>query len=200
MTRNTVISAQCMVLAAAYLFYLIRPFEAWTLLSSTSTKLQLLRSVPGRVPPDERELSERVYWNASLFESDLRSELDLPHSGIVQLEENVGLSVGFREYDTAFDNLGDDDVNSLVVGRDELWYFLAEIALRLLDRVSQLIYSKDAGQNLLSLGPVVAEASSTFRPLAFLTLLRHSTFARIHLYSRKALVLNRSSRWLMKTD
>jgi hypothetical protein len=145
-TRNSVLSAQCTVLASAYLFYLVRPLEAWTLLSSTSTKLQLLLSAPGRVPASQRELSERVYWNALLFESDLLAELDLPHSGIVQFEEVVGLPGGFEE----------EEEES--VGRDDLWYFLAEIALRrLLNRVSQLIYSKDSMASTQSLEPVVGE-------------------------------------------
>ncbi len=146
MTRNSVLSAQCTVLASAYLFYLVRPLEAWTLLSSTSTKLQLLLSAPGRVPTAQRELSERVYWNALLFESDLLAEMDLPHSGIVQFEESVGLPGGFE--------LEDEDS----IGRDDLWYFLAEIALRrLLNRVSQLIYSKDSMASTQSLEPVVGE-------------------------------------------
>lgn len=146
MTRNSVQSAQCTVLASAYLFYLVRPLEAWTLLSSTSTKLQLLLSAPNRVPAAQRELMERVYWNSLLFESDLLAELDLPHSGIVQYEENVGLPGGFEPE-------GEEPV-----GRDELWYFLAEIALRrLLNRVSQLIYSKDSMASTQSLEPVVAE-------------------------------------------
>lgn len=146
MTRNSVLAAQCTVLASAYLFYLVRPLEAWTLLSSTSTKLQLLLSAPGRVPAAERELSERVFWNSLLFESDLLAELDLPHSGIVQYEEVVGLPGGFEP----------EDEES--AGRDDLWYFLAEIALRrLLNRVSQLIYSKDSMASTASLEPVVAE-------------------------------------------
>ncbi|KAJ5040604.1 uncharacterized protein L3040_006253 [Drepanopeziza brunnea f. sp. 'multigermtubi'] len=144
--RNSVLSAQCTLLASAYLFYLVRPLEAWTLLSSTSTKLQLLLSAPGRIPIGQRELSERVYWNALLFESDLLAEMDLPHSGIVQYEELVGLPGGFEpEMEES-------------VGRDDLWYFLAEIALRrLLNRVSQLIYSKDSMASMQSLEPVVAE-------------------------------------------
>lgn len=146
MTTNTVLAAQCHLLAAAYLFYLVRPMEAWNLLCSTSTKLQLLLMAPSRVPADERELVERIYWNALLFESDLLSELDLPHSGVVQFEENVGLPGGFEV----------DEGEQ--VGRDELWYFLAEIALRrLLNRVCQLIYSKDSMASMSSLEPVVAE-------------------------------------------
>ncbi|KAL1845586.1 hypothetical protein VTK73DRAFT_487 [Phialemonium thermophilum] len=146
MTSNSVLAAQCHLLAAAYLFYLVRPLEAWNLLCTTSTKLQLLLMSPNRVPPDQRELTERIYWNALLFESDLLAELDLPHSGVVAFEENVGLPGGFE---------GDENE---AVGRDDLWYFLAEIALRrLLNRVSQLIYSKDSMASTTSLEPVVAE-------------------------------------------
>ena len=147
MTNNTVLAAQCHLLAAAYLFYLVRPMEAWNLLCSTSTKLQLLLMSPNRVPASQKELVERIYWNALLFESDLLAELDLPHSGVVQLEDNVGLPGGF-----------DSEEGGEGVGRDELWYFLAEIALRrLLNRVSQLIYSKDSMASTSSLEPVVAE-------------------------------------------
>jgi hypothetical protein len=146
MTSNSVLAAQCHLLAAAYLFYLVRPLEAWNLLCTTSTKLQLLLMSPNRVPPQQRELTERIYWNALLFESDLLAELDLPHSGVVAFEENVGLPGGFE---------GDD--NQEPVGRDDLWYFLAEIALRrLLNRVSQLIYSKDSMAST-TLEPVVGE-------------------------------------------
>ncbi|KAK3487695.1 uncharacterized protein B0T23DRAFT_212084 [Neurospora hispaniola] len=146
MTSNSVLAAQCHLLAAAYLFYLVRPLEAWNLLCTTSTKLQLLLMTPNRVPVDQRELSERIYWNALLFESDLLAELDLPHSGVVAFEENVGLPCGFE---------GDEQE---AVGRDDLWYFLAEIALRrLLNRVSQLIYSKDSLASTTSLEPIVTE-------------------------------------------
>lgn len=147
MTANNVLAAQCHLLAAAYLFYLVRPLEAWNLLCTTSTKLQLLLMAPSRIPPQLRELVERIYWNALLFESDLLAELDLPHSGVVQLEEHVSLPGGFE---------ADDQEQH--VARDELWYFLAEIALRrLLNRVSQLIYAKDSILNMSSLEPVVAE-------------------------------------------
>ncbi|KJZ79814.1 hypothetical protein HIM_00528 [Hirsutella minnesotensis 3608] len=146
MTTNNVLAAQCHLLAAAYLFYLVRPLEAWNLLSTTSSKLQLLLMAPNRIPSHLRELVERIYWNALLFESDLLGEMDLPHSGVVQLEEQVGLPGGFE---------GDAEEQ---VARDELWFFLAEIALRrLLNRVSQLIYAKDASLNMSSLESVVAE-------------------------------------------
>ncbi|GAB0137898.1 hypothetical protein EsDP_00006151 [Epichloe bromicola] len=148
-TTNNVLAAQCHFLAAAYLFYLVRPLEAWNLLCTASTKLQLLLMAPDKIPAPQRALLERIYWNVLLFESDLLAELDLPYSGVVQFEENVGLPGGFEG--------GTEDQDQ--VGRDELWYFLADIALRrLLNRVSQLIYSKNSmASTTTSLEPVVVE-------------------------------------------
>lgn len=70
MTHTTIPSAQCMILTAAYLFYIVRPLEAWTLLSITSTKLQLLlTTTPSTMlQSTSRELCERIYWNSRLFE------------------------------------------------------------------------------------------------------------------------------------
>lgn len=167
MMRNSVLAAQCIILTSAYLFYLVRPLEAWTLLSNASMKLQLLFGNTSRVPAQWRELSVRVYWNALLYESDLLAELDLPHSGIVHFEEMVDLPGGFEEDDENEDDDEEDASGDLPkeekiqvdsVGRDELWYFLAEIALRrLLNRVSHMIYQKDNSLTLASLGPIVSE-------------------------------------------
>ncbi|OJJ50444.1 hypothetical protein ASPZODRAFT_56188 [Penicilliopsis zonata CBS 506.65] len=161
--RNSVLSAQCMILASAYLFYLVRPLEAWSMLSNVSMKLQLLFGNPSRVPPQWKEMSVRLYWNALLYESDLLAELDLPHSGIVHFEELVDLPGGFEDdeeedEDEDAEEDGDHAVMTEPIGRDELWYFLAEIALRrLLNRVSHMIYQKDNTLTLASLGPIVSE-------------------------------------------
>ncbi|KAJ5352481.1 hypothetical protein N7452_001455 [Penicillium brevicompactum] len=158
MMQNTVVATQCMVLASAYLFYVVRPLEAWTLLSNVSLKLQLLFGSPDRIPAQWRELSVRVYWNALLFESDLLAELDLPHSGIVNFEEIVDLPGGFEEEDKNDGDEGERERNDLAARHDNLWYFLAEIALRrLLNRVSHIIYQKDSTHTLSTLGPIVSE-------------------------------------------
>ncbi|KAL4916885.1 hypothetical protein BDW62DRAFT_92437 [Aspergillus aurantiobrunneus] len=161
--RNSVVATQCILLAAAYLFYLVRPLEAWTLLSNVSMKLQLLFGNPSRVPVQWRELSVRVYWNALLYESDLLAELDLPHSGIVNFEELVDLPGEFDEDgdDDEDEDDSDESTGEQLVspgGRDEIWYFLAEIALRrLLNRVSHMIYQKDNILTVTSLAPIVSE-------------------------------------------
>ncbi|KAF2268580.1 hypothetical protein CC78DRAFT_613285 [Lojkania enalia] len=153
MTRNNLLSVQCQILTTAYLIYLVRPVEAWNILSSASMKLQLLLNSPGRVPPAEEELSKRVYWNTIMIESDLLAELDLPHSGIGQFEETVSLPTGF------------EDLGGESLGRDELWYFLSEIALRrLLNKVSSTLYSNSSpyyktppASSIAQLDPLVAE-------------------------------------------
>ncbi|RAH73597.1 putative C6 finger domain protein [Aspergillus aculeatinus CBS 121060] len=160
--RNSVLAAQCNILASAYLFYLVRPLEAWSLLSSASLKLQLLFGNPSRVSAQWRELSTRLYWNALLYESDLLAELDLPHSGIVHYEELVDLPGGFEPEDDEDEDQSstprENHVVDAAVGHDELWYFLAEIALRrLLNRVSHVIYQKDNSLTLASLGPIASE-------------------------------------------
>ncbi|KAF1963413.1 hypothetical protein CC80DRAFT_541347 [Byssothecium circinans] len=153
MTRNNMLAAQCQILASAYLVYLARPVEAWNVLSSASMKIQLLLSAPGRVSPAEEELSKRVYWNALMMESDLLAELDLPHSGIESFEDTFTLPTGF------------EDIGTEPVGRDELWYFLAEIALRrLLNRVSSMLYQRTSNfakspavTSITQLDPLVLE-------------------------------------------
>lgn len=155
-TRNDILSAQCHILGAAYLMYLVRPLEAWNLLYNTSMKLQLLLSSPANIPTHFKELGERVYWNALMIESDLLAELDLPHSGVVQFEESMRLPRSFP-YDNTSPNPTED-----LPGNDDLWYFLAEIALRrLLNRVSHLIYSHTHRRSntfsIAALEPVAAE-------------------------------------------
>lgn len=154
-TRNDVLSAQCHVLAAAYLMYLVRPLEAWNLLYNTSMKLQLLLSSPNNIPPQLKELGERVYWNALMIESDLLAELDLPHSGVVQFEESMRLPRSFP-YDAP-----KPGSNEQAPGNDDLWYFLAEIALRrLLNRVSHIIYTqtvRSSSFSVANLDPVASE-------------------------------------------
>ncbi|KAK3617110.1 hypothetical protein LTR56_025516 [Elasticomyces elasticus] len=160
MIQNSVLSAQCHILAAAYLMYIVRPLEAWNMLCNTSMKQQLLLSSAHTIPPHLKELNDRIYWNTLMMESDLLAELDLPHSGIAQFEESMRLPRSFP-FDGSTSSPGEEPP-----GSDDLWYFLAEIALRrLLNRVSHLIYSVEqngkraAGSSftVASLEPVAAE-------------------------------------------
>lgn len=151
--QNSILSAQCHILAAAYLMYIVRPLEAWNMLSNASMKQQLLLSSPHAIQPHLSRLSERVYWNTLMMESDLLAELDLPHTGIAQYEENMRLP-------RSFPCDGPGSPQEELAGSDYLWYFLAEIALRrLLNRVSHLIHTRTVSStfSVASLEPVVAE-------------------------------------------
>lgn len=81
------------------------------------------------------------------------AELDLPHSGLEHFEDTFTLPTGF------------EDIGTEAVGRDELWYFLAEIALRrLLNRVSHMLYQRTSSYSksppaaaIAQLDPLVLE-------------------------------------------
>ncbi|KAK9324949.1 hypothetical protein V1517DRAFT_305610 [Lipomyces orientalis] len=157
---NSILDAEALMLTSAYLFYLVRPLEAWTILSATCMKVRaiLATTPPETLPHDEKEQFERVFWNALCFErsglvltrdSDLLAELDLPHSGIDVHEDKVGLPSGF---------ISMPEAAALAPGTDDLWYFLAEIALRrLLNRVHHMLYSKTVKMPISSYHPIVQE-------------------------------------------
>lgn len=77
---HNILSSQCAILACNYLLYLVRPLEAWTLLSSIIPRLQVLLGKPARIPREVKELCNRVYWNAILLESSCLAALDVPAS------------------------------------------------------------------------------------------------------------------------
>ena len=91
---HDVIASQCTILASVYLCYLARPLEAWTLLSSTIPKLQVLLRKAAATPL-RQELSSRVYWDALLLESSLLASLDLPSSPLPDLAVTVPLPASF---------------------------------------------------------------------------------------------------------
>jgi hypothetical protein len=66
MLRTDVLTTQCQMLTAAYLFYIVRPLEAWNMLVSISLKLQLLVTI--NLTPSDKQVCERIYWNTLLFE------------------------------------------------------------------------------------------------------------------------------------
>jgi hypothetical protein len=66
MVRTDVLTVQCQMLTAAFLFYTVRPLEAWNMIVSTSLKLQLLVSV--NLSTSDKQICERIYWNSLLFE------------------------------------------------------------------------------------------------------------------------------------
>ena len=85
--RTDVLAAQCQILASAYLFYMVRPLEAWNLLVTCSMKLQLL--VSGPLSATDKRVSERIYWNTLLFERFVRSFTQSPRLLFVCFEQTL---------------------------------------------------------------------------------------------------------------
>lgn len=79
-------SGQCMYLFTSFVLW--RRGRYWTVCEVTS----VLRGTC-RISPHSEELSERVYWNALLFDSDLLAEVVLLHFVIVRSEDTIGLPV-----------------------------------------------------------------------------------------------------------
>lgn len=151
MISHDIVASQCIVLASAYLFYLVRPFEAWTLLSSTTTKLQLLFNPFSDISPRSKELGNRVVWNVILFESSLLSELELPQSNLICCDASLDLPSPYPE----------DDSNPAISTNDS-WYLTATISLhRLQMRIHHAIYSKDAPTTTAALEPIVADLDAS---------------------------------------
>lgn len=145
-SSHDILASQCILLASAYLLYLVRPFEAWTLLSSTSTKLQLLFSPHGEIPPHSKELSNRVVWNAILFETHLLYELDLPQSNLIPYEASLDLPSAYPEEEYPSQ------------APDKPWYLISTVSLhRLQIRIHQSIYGKDAPTTTGALEPIAVD-------------------------------------------
>ncbi|KAK1141370.1 hypothetical protein N8T08_009161 [Aspergillus melleus] len=118
------------------------PYDPHTLL-----QLEMAREPLRTASPMEFDLSNADLYIQAFFERvnvcDLLAELDLPHSGIVHFEELVDLPGRFEEEDEDEDEDEEEEEEEGIdserregeavnrfMGRDELWYFLAEIALR----------------------------------------------------------------------
>lgn len=155
--NHSIISLQCIVLASAYLLYLTRPVEAWTLLSSTTMKLQLHLTNQANLAPEARKLFTRVIWNAILLESDILAELALPQSNLISHFSTLAIPSPFLSYS---DSNEDDFVATLP--RDDPWYLTASIYLyRLRLRISETLYSATTPSSLNALEPLIMDLDTS---------------------------------------
>lgn len=148
--NHDIIASQCAVLAAAYLCYLTRPLEAWTLLSTTIPKLQVLLSKPMATAYQRSQLSTRVYWNAFLLESSLLTSLDLPPSPLASLTTTVPLPAPFAP-----------SSDSPPSHQDDPWLLSALISFtRLHEKIAYKTALADATQ-----GPIASALDTSLRDL-----------------------------------
>ncbi|KAJ5112150.1 hypothetical protein N7532_000195 [Penicillium argentinense] len=119
-----------------YFSFLQRPLQAWSFISAAATKCRLLLSYEVEEQnPAQAECLRRVFWSCYILESDFLAELSaLPQTGIAEIESSIPLP---SEYCTQ-ESQADQEQSSL--------YFLACISMRrLLNRVHDLLYARDAG-------------------------------------------------------
>lgn len=154
---HDIISLQCIVLASAYLLYLMRPVEAWTLLSSITMKLKLHLTNQVTLAPEAKKLSTRVIWNAILLESDILAELALPPSGLISHFSTLALPSPFLSHSDS-----NEDGYAATLPRDDPRYLTANIFLyRLRMRISETLYSVTAPTSLDALEPLIMDLDAS---------------------------------------
>lgn len=147
MINHDIISSQCVILASAYLLYLVRPIEAWTLLSGTLMKLKLFLNTSRAIADNLVELSTRIIWNAILLEGEILAELDLPQSPLANYSALLSLPANYPMA---------QDETSVDIFPDHAWYLQASIGLRrLTTRISQTIYATSVPLSTTALEPLV---------------------------------------------
>ncbi|KAJ5459939.1 uncharacterized protein N7458_001491 [Penicillium daleae] len=112
------------------------PLQAWSFINAAATKCRLLLSydVPDQ-SPQQLECLRRIFWSCYILESDFLAELaGLPQTGIAEIESSIPLPGDYCTQESE----KDQEQSSL--------YFLACISMRrLLNRVHDLLYARDAG-------------------------------------------------------
>lgn len=155
--NQSLISLQCIVLASAYLLYLTRPVEAWTLLSSITMKLQLHLTNQAILAPEARKLLTRVVWNAILLESDILAELALPQSNLISHFATLATPSPFLSHSDS-----NEDDFAATLPRDDPWYLTARIYLyRLRMRISEILYSSTTPSTLNALEPLIMDLDAS---------------------------------------
>lgn len=136
-TQNTLENVQIMLLQATYYEATARHLDYWRSTVTASMACQVLikcQTIDWQTP--HGDLIKRAYWTCVLSEDLYHLDLDLPQSGIQQLEDTVPLPY-FHE--------GQDSLSPGFSGNDERshfqYHFLAMIALRrLISRIHEVIH------------------------------------------------------------
>ncbi|KAF3764318.1 putative C6 transcription factor [Cryphonectria parasitica EP155] len=143
-------ATQCLFFTALYFAFLRRPLQAWEFINAASAKCLLLLSYrPADETSEDQERIRRIFWSCYILESDYLAELSaLPPSGIAPIESSIPLP-GVLPYATHPNPLQEEH-SSL--------YLLACISMRrLLNRVHNLLYARNATLDRRRFPPIVAE-------------------------------------------
>ena len=142
--ENGIIPPQCHFLAGVYLMYTMRPLMAWSQFQQASRSYHLYLQCQARRSSQRahdpsavsrRGQEQRLYWSCYKSECELRSELDLPHSSLADLE-----------YPDMYPSPPDLRVgDELSEQQEQSWfYYLTEITLRRISNcIVNTLYSSD---------------------------------------------------------
>lgn len=159
--ETTLLSAQCLYFDGLYEKFMMRPFSAWKSFQRACVELQSylyargLNSTASNDPDRVRHVEQRLYWSCVRGECELRAELQLPTSGLLDFkypdlfpylslptssEHNIDTPAiqGELVYDTP-----STVSTSLDLDEERSWlHYLAEISLRkLMNRILEALYA-----------------------------------------------------------
>ena len=155
-------SLQCLIPFTVYHMCLIRPCQAHDHVIIASARAQnMLKTRFYGADTKDTEALRRAYWAILLIESELSTQLDLPQSGIWQLEEEIPLPSADRTWyfpPIVKDATPSSSTQIFGTGLDVApAYFLAAIAMwRMLRRCTTSV-SKSAERGLRYASVVVKE-------------------------------------------
>lgn len=160
-----ILSSQCHFLAGVYNMYTMRPLVAWSHFQSATKAYHLhlqcqTRRLPATVDSPLktsqcRNLEQRLYWSCYKSECELRAEMNLPNSSLVDVHNaNIHPSPPVINADDMGPSLDDGSLLSRANARtpstthhqkEQTWfYYLTEITLRrIANRVLNILYPGD---------------------------------------------------------
>ncbi|KAH6621711.1 hypothetical protein C7974DRAFT_397016 [Boeremia exigua] len=156
-------ATQCHFLAGVYLMYTMRPLSAWSQFRSASASYHLHLDFQARrvarygcapVSPERRHLETSLYWSCYKSECELRMELNLPDSSLVNIQYpdlhpvppwTDTSSISIEQLGTGKKpRQASSDALDLQQQETSWFYYLTEITLRRLrNSVLNTLYVKD---------------------------------------------------------
>ncbi|KAI9167955.1 hypothetical protein HJFPF1_04098 [Paramyrothecium foliicola] len=158
-----IVASQCYFLAGVYKMYTMHPIIAWSHFQSATKAYHLHLECKARQPQQEetpfmsskgRHLEQRLYWSCYKTECELRAELNLPNSSLVDVQ-NPELhpsppTFNVDEMAVSPETGGSGSRNLISASpisqqqKEQTWfYYLTEITLRrMANRVLNMLYTE----------------------------------------------------------
>ncbi|KAL4888090.1 hypothetical protein BDV59DRAFT_196722 [Aspergillus ambiguus] len=157
LSECSVRSVQCLLLIGLYYSCLLKPCQAHDYCLIASSKIQnIFKSGLEGDGPNIVEQTRRVYWAVLLLENEIGAQLDVPKSGIWDLDEHVPLPLCQQTWQFTPEGTSPgiaasvspgSAISTTTVVENTRSYFLAEIAMRrMLHRCNTAVQATATGQ------------------------------------------------------